>query len=387
VENGMAIMGRIFAGMDQIGPKRALAIVASLALSACISSQTANYIPDIPELDSMTQDSMEELQVQANHNDPIAMATLGERYEHGDGVPLDPDEAIDWYRRAAAAGDPLAQFELGELYLNGGIQPRDAGRAAELFLRAAAQGHAAAMANFAMLYEQGRGVPQDYRRAGDFYALAALHADLATNGQSQPAETNGRALEGDIPADLRWGRRGARTMVADAQYALAQAHENGDGVQPDFTAAERWYRESADHGHIRAAEALQRLYADGSLALSTPSQRPVTAAPVMEQLPAPQAVSQPTTESVPPRPSSESYLVHLASYREVDEADDGWGDLVTQHGDLVEGLEVSINRVDVPDEGTFYRLQAGELADITAANALCDQLGARGAYCEPVVAQ
>ena len=73
--------------------------------------------------------------------------------------------------------------------------------------------------------------------------------------------------------------------------------------------------------------------------------------------------------------------------REAGEADDGWGDLITEHGDLVEGLEVSINRVDVPDEGTFYRLQAGELADLTAANALCDLLGARGAYCEPVVAQ
>ena len=60
---------------------------------------------------------------------------------------------------------------------------------------------------------------------------------------------------------------------------------------------------------------------------------------------------------------------------------------MSQHGDLMNGLQLAINRVDVPDKGTFFRVQAGELADLSAATALCDQLSARGAYCRPVIAQ
>ena len=48
-----------------------------------------------------------------------AQNNLGLMYENGLGVPKDYDEAVKWYRLAAAQGDALAQNNLGWMYDNG----------------------------------------------------------------------------------------------------------------------------------------------------------------------------------------------------------------------------------------------------------------------------
>ena len=77
-------------------------------------------------------------------------------------------------------------------------------------------------------------------------------------------------------------------------------------------------------------------------------------------------------------------MVHLASYRSAQEADGGWGRLLTKHGDLINGFDLAISRVEVPNKGTFFRVQAGALPDLAAAQALCDRFTARGVYCKPL---
>ena len=43
---------------------------------------------------------------------------------------------------------------------------------------------------------------------------------------------------------------------AEAQFKLAQAYENGDGVEKDLSEAEKWYRKAAEQGHAEAKETL-----------------------------------------------------------------------------------------------------------------------------------
>ena len=62
-------------------------------------------------------------------------------YEHGEGVPRDPDRAIRTYCEAARYGDVEAQFSLGWLYANGRGVARDDALAAFYFGLAAKQGH------------------------------------------------------------------------------------------------------------------------------------------------------------------------------------------------------------------------------------------------------
>ena len=47
--------------------------------------------------------------------EPLAMYALGTCYEAGVGVPPDVDEAVKWYRKAAAQGNDLAKKRLEEL--------------------------------------------------------------------------------------------------------------------------------------------------------------------------------------------------------------------------------------------------------------------------------
>jgi cell division protein FtsN len=340
------------------------ALLLAAALAACESAGS-----EVP----LVGDTVADLRGLAEQGDPAAMTALGQRYETGDGVPLDPDQAIDWYRKASAAGDPPGQYLLGRMHLNGGIQPGDARRAAELFMRAAAHGHAGAQAALARLYEKGEGVPQDYRRAAQFYALAAMQR-----------EDEGRAESRETPNSVRWFRRAARLRVAEAQFDLARAYEVGHGVGQDLSQAELWYREAAEQGHDRAAGALARLY--GSGVVPTPKAVRDEGARPPEPEPQPAAAAPPAAPPAAPASGAAApfYVVHLASYRKAEGADRGLGELMQRHGDLMEGLELSINRVEIEGKGTFFRVQAGPFASPEAAAALCEKLSVRAAYCRPM---
>jgi TPR repeat protein len=75
-------------------------------------------------------------------------------YEHGEGVPRDPQKAAALYCEAARGGDAEALFNLGWMYANGRGIGRDYDIAATLFARAADMGHAQAQRVLA-LFRQG----------------------------------------------------------------------------------------------------------------------------------------------------------------------------------------------------------------------------------------
>jgi uncharacterized protein len=55
----------------------------------------------------------------ATAGSPTAMAYLGWMHETGRGVPVDGEQAADWYRRAARAGAHDYAIKLGWMYLGG----------------------------------------------------------------------------------------------------------------------------------------------------------------------------------------------------------------------------------------------------------------------------
>jgi hypothetical protein len=66
---------------------------------------------------------------------------------------------------------------------------------------------------------------------------------------------------------LVWFRRAAERGHVDAQFALANAYEEGYGVAPNTPTALAWYKRAADGGHVLAASRLNRLgNAGGSIA-------------------------------------------------------------------------------------------------------------------------
>lgn len=137
---------------------RAFAIVATV-LAGCAGS------PEKINVDG--------LRTKAKAGDPIAMFSLGVRYDNGRDVLHDRKEASKWYLRAAEAGVPEAQNSIGSMYQAGEGVEKDLGKAFSWFQKAANQGHLEATHNLAYLYDEGGGIPENNGKAIELYRKAA----------------------------------------------------------------------------------------------------------------------------------------------------------------------------------------------------------------------
>jgi SPOR domain len=75
-----------------------------------------------------------------------------------------------------------------------------------------------------------------------------------------------------------------------------------------------------------------------------------------------------------------TYRIQLAAVRDESDARRAWGLFQESLGDVVGGLDPIIERADTAN-GTFYRVQVGPFASLTAAESLCEQLKQRNASC------
>lgn len=74
-------------------------------------------------------------------NGSAAKCNLADKYEHGQGVPQDYQQALYWYRQSAAQNNCVAQYSLGNMYLSGLGVPRDVETARQWLRKSAAQGY------------------------------------------------------------------------------------------------------------------------------------------------------------------------------------------------------------------------------------------------------
>ena len=81
-------------------------------------------------------------------------------YEHGEGVPRDPERAAELYCEAVRSGNAEAMYSLGWMYANGRGVPRDDGYAATLFEMAIVKGHAGAEKARRMVGDYSGAVPE-----------------------------------------------------------------------------------------------------------------------------------------------------------------------------------------------------------------------------------
>ena len=140
----------------------ALTVVAAGAQSAYPDSEQAAGIAPA-------------LLAKANGGDAAAQVRVGECYADGKGVPRDPEQAADWYRKAANQKEIRGELLLAELYRDGDGKkfPRDVEQAAAWYLKAADQGDAGAQGTMGMLYMLGQGVPPSDVEAYFWLDLAA----------------------------------------------------------------------------------------------------------------------------------------------------------------------------------------------------------------------
>ncbi len=190
-----------------------------------------------------------------------AQYALAQAYEQGHGTLPQPLEALHWYRQAAAQnhsqalehlisdkekaaqeGDRQAQYELAQGYYYGNGLPLNIEKGVTWFKRAAENHHAPAQLFLARLYEKGEHRPQDFTQACEWYAKALQQGE-------EKALIGLKAL--------------AQNGFVEAGYVLGQAFEKGQGVTQDLLQARQWYEGASLQNHAPSLYALGALTEDG----------------------------------------------------------------------------------------------------------------------------
>ncbi|MFN7095950.1 MAG: hypothetical protein ACK4PR_00085, partial [Gammaproteobacteria bacterium] len=172
---------------------------------------------------------------------PPAQHKVGNMYSIGKGIPKNPQQAVIWYRKAAEQGYPPAQNKVGNIYLNGEGVPKDPQQAVIWYRKAADKGHAVAQNNLGVLYEQGEGVPKDPTEAAKWYRKAADQGYAIAQNNLGGLYVKGTGVEKNLEEAEKWYRKAADQRHPQAQYTLGIAYAKGIGVEKNLEEAAKWF--------------------------------------------------------------------------------------------------------------------------------------------------
>src|SRR6185437_5160986 len=82
-----------------------------------------------------------------------------------------------------------------------------------------------------------------------------------------------------------------------------------------------------------------------------------------------------------PAPASGAYVLQIGAYKSQAEADAAWKTYSRAHAALLSGYGPDVQKADLGDKGTWYRLRIAGFSDKDAASALCDRLKAEQGAC------
>ena len=165
-----------------------------------------------------------------------ALFERGRALISAEGPFLDPDEAAQCFRKAAAQGHAGAQLTFGHLCEDGRGVPKDFAEAMRWYRKAAEQKEPHANCSIAALYHFGKGMPQDLDEAVKLYRPEA-------EGNCVYSQINlGQIYEtrNDMDEALNWYRLAAGEGATPAQAKLGDLLSDGLFTKPDYVEACQW---------------------------------------------------------------------------------------------------------------------------------------------------
>lgn len=156
------------------------------------------------------------------------------------------------------------------------------------------------------LYRQG-----NFEEAAIAYLISANEGNAEAQFDIAYAYFNGEGIERDYASAAMWFKRSARQNYAKAQYNLAYCYMNGRGVPRDYDKASDLLHQSANNNYKRAQLTLADCYANGILVEQNEKESQkwmAMAANLQPEQPKtePAAPNTPSTPSIPSAPSDPS---------------------------------------------------------------------------------
>jgi TPR repeat protein len=184
---------------------------------------------------------------------------MGEAYRRGDGVPMDAERSLMWYRKAAAKNHPMAMYNLAVHYWTERTNRASMELANDYMLRAAQGGHLEAQFQCAMNCFRDDIAPPDCEGGKRWLASSAesgwaraefVLSQLYYHGAA-PSRTCPQYPK-DVPQAINWLRRAAEHGSLEAQPFWAVMLIQGKEVERNTTEAEKLLRSAAQHGYAPA---------------------------------------------------------------------------------------------------------------------------------------
>ena len=200
-----------------------------------------------------------ELKERAKSYDVLAMYVLGVTYEEGRYTPIDIDQAIYWFEKAANAGDVHSQLHLASLL-------RIEACYEEMFFwlgEAAKKSHVQAEYRLGYCYEIGLGTEIDYGFAESWYLRAARKGDREALFRLAYLYHRNLCSSPDQGTALRYFRRAANQGHLEALTFLAEYYEKGIVVFRNYEKAFRFYKKAAEGGLPAAQFCLGQMFQFG----------------------------------------------------------------------------------------------------------------------------
>lgn len=156
------------------------------------------------------------------------------------------------------------------------------------------------------LYRQG-----NFEEAAIAYLISANEGNAEAQFDIAYAYFNGEGIERDYASAAMWFKRSARQNYAKAQYNLAYCYMNGRGVPRDYDKASDLLHQSANNNYKRAQLTLADCYANGILVEQNEKESQkwmAMAANMQPEQPKtePAAPNTPSTPSIPSAPNTPS---------------------------------------------------------------------------------
>tara|TARA_B100000676_G_C18017319_1_gene810430 strand:- start:341 stop:961 length:621 start_codon:yes stop_codon:yes gene_type:complete len=170
-------------------------------------------------------------------------------------------KAIDALHEAAEKGNAEAQFRLGVLYGNGddGIK-LDQEKAMSWFKLAARQGHENALITMAWMYANGAGVGANEKKARELYLLAADHGSAKAQYVIATMYRFAQfGAEKDMRKALKYYNKSADQGFSTAQFALGKMLAEGKIVEKNLVTALQWLSLAQANGSNRAENLIKEL--------------------------------------------------------------------------------------------------------------------------------
>ncbi|MDO4483702.1 MAG: toll/interleukin-1 receptor domain-containing protein [Clostridia bacterium] len=206
--------------------------------------QYGNVILEWTENNAVSPDMVDMLEQSALAGNEQACLMLGDSYQRGRGVEVNPEEAFRWFELGASYGNDAALAAVGNCYINGEGVAKDVAAALPYYEKAAEKGNTEAMINLALCLLYGEGTQADPLRAAKLFAQAAEQG----NTRAMIASANLCMDNGSPEQAFRWMKMAAENGDAEAMFNTAMMLQNAIGTEENPEEAFRWLWQSAQLG-------------------------------------------------------------------------------------------------------------------------------------------